>query len=175
LAYRAGLLVAVAMLVLPLLYLCVVVGAASGVVWWATHTGWLTRAGTNQLTLLAYVAPISAGAILVFFMVKPIVARPVRRHDPVPLTREEQPELFEFIDTICGQVRAPVPHLVQVDCQVNASASFLPVRFGVLQRGLVLTIGLPLVAGLSVRQFGGVLAHEFGHFAQGRSPYHVWC
>src|SRR5262245_8433713 len=87
LAYRAGLLlVAVAMLVLPLLYLCVVVGAASGVVWWATHTGWLTRAGTNQFTLLLYVAPIMAGAILVFFMVKPIVAKPARRHDPVPLT-----------------------------------------------------------------------------------------
>ena len=31
----------------------------------------------------------------------------------------------------------------------------------------MLTIGLPLVAGLSAREFGGVLAHEFGHFAQG--------
>jgi Zn-dependent protease with chaperone function len=168
LAYRVGLLlVAVAMVVLPLLYLCVVAGTASSVLWWATHPAWLTRAGTNQITLLAYSAPIIAGAILVFFMVKPIVARPVRRHDPIPLTPEEQPELFEFIDAICAQVRAPVPRLVQVDCQVNASASFMPVRFGVFQRGLVLTIGLPLVAGLSVRQFAGVLAHEFGHFAQG--------
>lgn len=168
LAYRAGfLLVAVAMVVLPLLYLCVVAGAASAVVWWATHPAWLTKAGTNQLTLLLYVAPIMAGAILVFFMVKPIVAKPARRHDPVPLTPADQPDLFEFIAAICAQVRAPVPRVVQVDCQVNASASFMPVRFGVLQRGLVLTIGLPLVAGLSVRQFGGVLAHEFGHFAQG--------
>ena len=31
----------------------------------------------------------------------------------------------------------------------------------------MLTIGLPLVAGLSIREFAGVLAHEFGHFAQG--------
>jgi Zn-dependent protease with chaperone function len=30
----------------------------------------------------------------------------------------------------------------------------------------VLTIGLPLVAGLSLREFAGVLAHEFGHFTQ---------
>src|SRR4030095_4274354 len=30
-----------------------------------------------------------------------------------------------------------------------------------------LTIGLPLVTGLDMRQFCGVLAHEFGHFAQG--------
>jgi hypothetical protein len=32
---------------------------------------------------------------------------------------------------------------------------------------LVLTIGVPLAAGLSLRSFTGVLAHEFGHFAQG--------
>ena len=31
----------------------------------------------------------------------------------------------------------------------------------------MLTIGLPLAAGLNLRQFAGVLAHEFGHFAQG--------
>jgi len=33
-------------------------------------------------------------------------------------------------------------------------------------RDLRLTIGLPLAAGLSLNQFAGVLAHEFGHFAQ---------
>ena len=32
---------------------------------------------------------------------------------------------------------------------------------------MVLLIGLPLAAGLSLRQFAGVLAHEFGHFSQG--------
>jgi hypothetical protein len=32
---------------------------------------------------------------------------------------------------------------------------------------LVLTIGLPLAAGLNLKQFAGVLAHEFGHFSQG--------
>ncbi len=32
---------------------------------------------------------------------------------------------------------------------------------------LVLTIGLPLVAGLSAKEFAGILAHEFGHFTQG--------
>jgi len=32
---------------------------------------------------------------------------------------------------------------------------------------LVLAAGLPLVAWLSLRQFAGVLAHEFGHFSQG--------
>ena len=30
-----------------------------------------------------------------------------------------------------------------------------------------LTVGLPLAAGLDLKSFAGVLAHEFGHFAQG--------
>ena len=34
-------------------------------------------------------------------------------------------------------------------------------------RDVVLTIGLPLAAGLTIQEFAGVLAHEFGHFAQG--------
>jgi Zn-dependent protease with chaperone function len=36
-----------------------------------------------------------------------------------------------------------------------------------LGNDLVLRIGLPLVAGLSLREFAGVMAHEFGHFTQG--------
>ena len=38
---------------------------------------------------------------------------------------------------------------------------------GVHQKDLVLTIGLPLVAGMDLTMLTGVLAHEFGHFAQG--------
>jgi Zn-dependent protease with chaperone function len=34
---------------------------------------------------------------------------------------------------------------------------------------MVLTIGLPLVANLTAREFAGVVAHEFGHFTQGIS------
>ena len=34
-------------------------------------------------------------------------------------------------------------------------------------KDLVLTIGLPLISGMNLRQLAGVLAHEFGHFAQG--------
>ncbi len=73
-----------------------------------------------------------------------------------------------FIDRLCDAVHAPRPRRIDVDCQVNASAGF---RRGMLSmllgRDPVLTIGLPFVAGMNARQFAGILAHEFGHFAQG--------
>jgi Zn-dependent protease with chaperone function len=120
-----------------------------------------------QWRLLLYATPAIVGVVLMFFMVKPILARPAARRDPLPIDADAEPVLFGFIDEICRQVRAPRPRRVEIDCAVNASAGFMGGRLNAFRRDLVLTIGLPLVAGLSIRQLGGVLAHEFGHFAQG--------
>jgi hypothetical protein len=100
-------------------------------------------------------------------MIKPLFARRPKGSEPLEISREDEPALFAFIDRICDLVRAPRPRRVLADLQVNASASFRRGFLSLFRHDLTLTIGLPLVAGLNVRQFGGVLAHEFGHFAQG--------
>ena len=167
--YRFGLLVvAVAMLVLPVLYL----GLIALVVWLAwwhlTANLWIiTSRGNSVWRLVFYLAPAFAAAVMTFFMVKPVLARPARATDPVPVNPDDEPALFDFIQNICRQVRAPAPSRVQVDCQVNASASFAHFPAPFMKPSLVLTIGLPLVGGFTVRQLAGVVAHEFGHFAQG--------
>jgi Zn-dependent protease with chaperone function len=168
-AYRFGLvIVAIAMILLPTLYLGLIAATATTTWWHLTTNTWIfVGKGGSQWRFLAYVTPLVVGTVLVFFMVKPILARPAKRQEPLPIEPDDQPGLFAFIGQICRQVRAPVPRRVQVDCQVNASASFMPGRLSLLKRDLILTIGLPLAAGLSVRELGGVLAHEFGHFAQG--------
>jgi Zn-dependent protease with chaperone function len=167
-AYRAGLLiVAVAMLVLPLLYLGLIAAAARLLWWHVTSNTWILESRSGGIWKIAgYFGPAIAGLVVVFFMIKPVLARPARATDPVPLAPGDQPALFEFIRAICRQVGAPFPTRIQVDCQVNASAGFARVPWTLGRPDLVLTIGLPLAAGLSVRQFAGVLAHEFGHFAQ---------
>src|SRR6185295_4479066 len=83
------------------------------------------------------------------------------------LTVQSDPTLFAFISRICELVNAPVPSRVDVDCQINASASFRRGLLSMKGNDLVLTIGLPLAADLTMQEFAGVLAHEFGHFAQG--------
>lgn len=169
-AYRFGLvIVGAAMLLLPLLYLGSI-ALTAGAVWrhLTTNVGILAGRGNAQGRLLVYLGPALIGVVLMFFMVKPILARPSRERDPIPLDPGAEPALIAFIQAICRQIRAPMPRRVQVDCTVNASAGFMRQGVaGVLSNDLVLTIGLPLVAGLTVRQLGGVLAHEFGHFAQG--------
>jgi Zn-dependent protease with chaperone function len=117
--------------------------------------------------LVVYLTPLFAGLVLVFFMVKPLFARRVSQAQPLALNPGAEPLLFAFVTRLCQAVGAPFPTRIDIDCQMNASASFRRGMFSFLGNDLVLTIGLPLAASLNVREFAGVLAHEFGHFTQG--------
>ena len=171
--YLLGLtLVSAVMLLLPLLYLLMIAGAAWGVSLWARHFSFLIRGmpGGIYLGLLKaflYLGPLVAGVVLVFFMIKPLLAPRQRQAHPLALNASAEPLLFCFVDALCRTMGAPAPKRIDVNCQLNASASFRRGLRSLLSNELVLTIGLPLVAGLSLQQFAGVLAHEFGHFTQG--------
>lgn len=157
--------VAFAMVLLPAIYIALIFLTGWGVLYHLTHSGWLMEgSGGGIIKLIIYLGPAVAGGILVFFMLKPLFARREKPTEPLSLDPAKEPLLFAFVQRICQLVHAPMPSRIDVDCQVNASASL---RRGLWSRDLVLTIGLPLAAGLDMHQFAGVLAHEFGHFAQG--------
>ncbi len=167
--YQAGLaVVAFAMVLLPAVYIGLIGLAGYTVYYHATHNlDLLSGHGAAIARLLIYFGPIVIGAILVFFMVKPFFARSTRQSEYFSISHADQPELFAFIGRICQLVNAPLPSRVDVDCEVNASASFRQGLASLFGNDVKLTIGLPLVAGMTAQQFAGVLAHEFGHFAQG--------
>jgi len=167
--YRLGLFAAAIMMVLlPVVYVGLIVLVCCGVYWHATHGLVLFEGhGSGKAALLMYVGPLVAGGILVLFMIKPLFARAAKRQKARTVSPSSEPLLYQFIARLCRTVGAPMPREIQVDCQVNASAGFRRGLLSMLGSDLALTIGLPLAAGLSLREFAGVLAHEFGHFAQG--------
>lgn len=174
--YHLGmLLVLLALLILPLLYLALIAGMGWLLAWHVQHdVVWITgasemRYGSGKAVLLAgflYLAVAVAGAICILFMIKPLFAPLPKQPPTVTLDPISQPALFALIHRICDLVGAPRPVVVEVDAQVNASASFRRGMASFFGHDLVLSIGMPLVAGLTARQLAGVLAHEFGHFAQ---------
>lgn len=178
--YQIGLLiVATFVLLLPLVYLGLI-----GLTGWAVyyhaveHTGIVRVAGGGRAAffmLLAYITPIFCGVVLIFFMLKPLFARRVKDERRRTLTRQGQPVLFEFVDKICESVRAPKPKRIDVVFDVNAAASFRRGFLSFFSSDLVLTVGLPLVAGVTEQQFAGILAHEFGHFTQHLAMRLGWC
>lgn len=167
----AGLAVTLVMVVLPLVYIGLIVAVAYGVyAHFAYNHGLLqVNAGLRGRAILTmvYLAPGVIGAIAVLFMIKPLFAPPAKQPRIRSLTRKGEPLLFALVDRICDAVGAPRPARVDIDAQMNASASFRRGLLSMFGSDLVLTIGLPLVAGLNLREFTGVLAHEFGHFSQG--------
>lgn len=153
-----------AMVVLPLIYLGITVLAGWLVYLQATNGVYF---GRGIWAIITYLTPIVAGVILVFFMVKPLFARPERAMEAIPVGESEEPLLRALVRKVCELVGAPEPREIRVDCQVNASASFRRGLVSFFGNDLVLTIGMPLAAGLRADQLTAVLAHEFGHFSQG--------
>ena len=170
--YQLGLtLVSLMMVLLPVIYLALVCLAAWGVYYFATHFSFLVTSGGGLrlylLKLMLYLGPLFAGVVLVLFMVKPIFARRPPQSQPLELNPALEPTLFAFIAKICDLVGAPMPKRIDLDCNLNASASFRRGALSFLGNDLILTIGVPLAAGLSMPQLAGVIGHEFGHFTQG--------
>lgn len=166
--YRIGLaVVALAMVTLPLIYLAIVVGVAALVGWHAVaNLSLFHTMHSGKGALFLYLTPLVVGVLLVFFMIKPLFARQSEEQRPIQILPKAEPLLAAFIERICQTVGAPLPTLIYFDNQINASASFRCGFFSFGRNDLALTIGLPLAGGLDLHQFAGVLAHEFGHFAQ---------
>lgn len=166
--YKLGLVLAAsAMVLLFAIYFGIILLVGYGVYQHLTHFSQIMSAASNDSFTLfgALFLPVS-GLIIVFFLIKPFLAGRAPEPDRYTLTRQSDPQLFAVIDKVCELVKAPQPSRVDVDCQVNASAHFRNGWRGMKNNDVVLTIGLPLAANLTMQEFVGVLAHEFGHFTQ---------
>ncbi|MEY2563522.1 MAG: hypothetical protein QOH88_1715 [Verrucomicrobiota bacterium] len=173
--YRFGLaLVAVAMLLLPLLYLAFVASVGWGLYLFAVRCvppilAW--HLGISYVTLVAMfvciVTPLATGCAVIFFLIKPLFRR--RDRPPVGAVHNPSfdPRVSLFIEAVCRAVGAPAPCRIEFDCSTDASASFAGGWRGFLRNRLVLRLGLSLVGTVTQRELAGILAHEFGHFRQG--------
>lgn len=167
--YRLGIfIVAIFMVLLPLIYLAMILGVGYGILYHATENVFIIFSkGFGLYKLIAYLAPIVIGGILIYFMIKPLFTKTESLGTLYSLDPAKERQLFTFVENICDIVGAPIPRKININCDVNASASFEASIFSLITKDLNLTIGLPLVAGLNLQEFAGVLAHEFGHFSQG--------
>ncbi len=164
-------LVAIAMIVLTLAYVCMVAGIGYLTWWYATSVS-LDISGVHSAkrmlgALFLYIIPYLILGLVALFMVKPFFYTPAHYPRSFSVDPRNEPDLFALIYSICDAIGAPRPREVWLDCRVNASASLRRGWLSLFSNDLALTIGMPLVSGLTTRQLAGVLAHEFGHFAQG--------
>lgn len=90
------------------------------------------------------------------------------------ITAKDAPRLFELLRKLAKRTGAPRPDRVLLDGELNAAVVQQP-RLGLLgwhRNDLIL--GLPLMMGLTTRQFAAVLAHEFGHLQGAHGKLGAW-
>jgi len=118
--------------------------------------------------MIAYLTVIVAGLTIVVFMVKPLSSGPRQRKDHCGFEQKARTLLFAFVDRVARLVGAPllrpskwISRRTPLPRSGADSPSFLsndltPSRSDFPRRCL------------TVSQFAGVLAHEFGHFSRER-------
>ena len=122
-AYQLGLiLVAIAMVLLPLIYIALIFAVAYALYLYAAGApAWFRSLGAWGLLALA---PVVVGVVLLFFMIKPLFARRGPGLKPLTLDPSRQKPVFDFVGQLCDVVGVPKPSCINVDLDVNASAGF---------------------------------------------------
>jgi Zn-dependent protease with chaperone function len=167
--YRLQLtLVTLCCVLIPLAYLALV--AALGYAWWwyLSHIQLLIGRSLHGFHALAlvYGVPGLSGGILLLFLIRPMVLRSPPCDHAKRFKRREEPRLIKTVELLATMIGIRPPAIILLSNEVNASVHYEGGWRGFFNGRKVLTIGMPLVAGLSHQQLIGVLAHEFGHFAQ---------
>ncbi|BBA98494.1 hypothetical protein RVR_4690 [Actinacidiphila reveromycinica] len=83
----------------------------------------------------------------------------------VPVTPEEQPELWEQVNAAAEASGEAPPDELYLTAEVNAGVAEQSRLLGLLPGRRRMLLGVPLLAGLTVPRLRAVLAHEFGHYA----------
>ena len=158
------------MILLPLIYIALIFGMGK-LVWWHLENDLAifdhAKGRAAFLALVVYLGPAVAGGIFVLFLIKPLFSRAAAGGEPFRISEKTEPHLFALVGKVCDLVGAPHPKEIRLDNNVNAAAAFRKGWLSFFSNDLMLIIGMPLIAGMTTRQVVGVLAHEFGHFAQG--------
>ncbi len=137
---------------------------------WFLWTAWRLLSGVfqgNDFSLWTLLAGACA-AFLALFMLKALVfVKHGHESDDIEVRRNEEPQLFEFLDRLADEAGAPRPHRVFLSARVNAAVFYdLSILNLIYPSKKNLEIGLGLVNVLTLGELKAVLAHEFGHFAQ---------
>jgi Zn-dependent protease with chaperone function len=144
---------------------------------WFAWTAWrlFSGLGSSNFSLWGLIAGACAAFLAVFMLKALFFVKHAYDIDDIEITREQQPQLFAFIDRIADEARAPRAHKVYLSPRVNAAVFYdLSLLNLFLPSKKNLEIGLGLVNVVTLGELKAVLAHEFGHFAQRSMAVDRW-
>ena len=135
----------------------------------------LTKSESSDNTIFLIIQGVCSALIAIFFLKGLFFKKHSSGAKDYEITRAQEPRLFEFLDRLAAETKAPRPHKVFLSGGVNACVFYdLSILNFFFSGRKNLEIGLGLVNCLSLSEFKAVLAHEFGHFAQNSMAVGRW-
>ena len=138
---------------------------------WFAWTAWRLFSGMfgahGHFDFWGFVAGVCATFLAIFMLKALFFIQHRYAIEDIEITRGQQPKLFDFIDRLADEARAPRAHKVYLSARVNAAVFYdLSLLNLIIPSKKNLEIGLGLVNVVTLGELKAVLAHEFGHFAQ---------
>ncbi len=159
--------VAAYVVALALLYYCTVVAAFLAVGWFAFAGLDVFGEQGSLVDIVLYLTAVSLGLIGALLLAETILAPAARTgQTSVPVSASEEPLLTEFVQRIAREVHAAMPQRIELNCDIYVEAGPPKGWRAPFGKSLVLRIGLPLVEGLKLDEFGGLIAHELALFTR---------
>ena len=144
--------------------------------WFAWSTYYLCNLFGQANDILVLVKGIGSGFIAVFLIKGLFFKQHSGGSKDFEVTRAEQPRLFQFLDRLAAETKAPKPHKVYLSGGVNACVFYdLSILNFLFPSRKNLELGLGLVNSLTLTEFKAVLAHEFGHLRRARWQWGDGC
>ena len=169
-------LVLLALIPFLLLYLALLAGALGLMLWAVWPQG--EREVSPIVLAVARLIVLALALMLFAFLLKGFFKRGQEETSRfLEITEKEQPELFQFIRSVCQEIGCRMPARVYLNHEVNAAVLYpTSILNLIVPPRKDLLIGLGLVNGLNLVEFKALLAHEFGHFSQRtlRLDGYVW-
>lgn len=143
---------------LTLLYVLFLIGAVLLLVYHTLLANWLFEILPHPLLAAVAAALLLAGGSLALaLLAKPLLGLIPRKEPFFVLVREVEPEFFNYVAEIAALVGAAMPLEIRVTNSAQLSARAVWGWRSLGRRDTVLTIGLPLLAGLDSRQLAALL------------------
>lgn len=107
-------------------------------------------------------------------LVTPLQDPEVRPRAGILLARNDSPDLFGVVEEVRARVRSPAPDEIWLSGRPDCFAVELRWFAISTHRRLLLVIGLPHLAVLSIAELKSLLAHELAHFGGGDTRFGVF-
>jgi hypothetical protein len=160
-------------LVLFLTYLSLPITLGIGLIWFGISS-WpdaatLARFNWHQAGVVCgkVLLPVFAGAGVLLLLLKPFLAKKAEAEVTVDLDLSSEDGMRRFLRELCAELKVEFPERVAVSCEPTVKVRRR--AWGKLGRGkgLELVLGLPLLVGMELRGFGGLVSRELGFFSEG--------